>query len=299
MAGIDIRRVSPGSTVQDAGRFGYLGAGIAASGPMDRGAFAETARLLGGQAGSAAIEFTLTGLTFAVEGTVRAAFAGGGFGLRVNGEAQSWPGVAELGDGAEVEVIPGREGVYGYVRFAAEIGVPPVLGSRATNLMAGLGGFEGRALAAGDRIALEAVPEPAPAPPAAPAAADGPIRILPGLHAEVLGKAVWSAFVAAPFRVTPRIDRMGLRLEDRDEVFADLEARSLVSDAVVPGDVQILGDGTPVILMRDHQPTGGYPRIATVVGADLDRLAQMRPGAELRFAPVSLTHAYAMLKART
>jgi allophanate hydrolase subunit 2 len=90
---------------------------------------------------------------------------------------------------------------------------------------------------------------------------------------------------------------MGVRLDDVSGVFAELDVRSLVSDAVVPGDVQILGDGTPVVLMRDHQPTGGYPRIATVLGSDLNRLAQMRPGTRLRFRSASLAHARALAMA--
>ena len=84
---------------------------------------------------------------------------------------------------------------------------------------------------------------------------------------------------------------MGVRLSDPTGVFSGQRKLSLVSDAIVPGDIQILGDGTPIVLMRDHQPTGGYPRVATVVSADLDRFAQMRPGTELRFRPVTLEHA--------
>jgi allophanate hydrolase subunit 2 len=91
------------------------------------------------------------------------------------------------------------------------------------------------------------------------------------------------------------MDRMGVRLIDRSGVFRDAAALSLVSDAIVPGDIQILGDGTPIVLMRDHQPTGGYPRIATVIDADLDRFAQLRPGAEVRFLPVTVTHAQELM----
>ena len=95
-------------------------------------------------------------------------------------------------------------------------------------------------------------------------------------------------------KVSTKLDRMGVRLEDPSGIFAASRALSLVSDAIVPGDIQILGDGTPIILMRDHQPTGGYPRIATVITADLDRLAQMRPGSELRFLPVTVAHAHTL-----
>jgi allophanate hydrolase subunit 2 len=115
-----------------------------------------------------------------------------------------------------------------------------------------------------------------------------PIRFVWGLHAELFAARVRERFLGERFRVSSRLDRMGIRLADPAGVFAGAPILSLVSDAIVPGDVQILGDGTPIVLMRDHQPTGGYPRIATVISADLDRLAQLRPGSELAFAPVSL-----------
>ena len=89
---------------------------------------------------------------------------------------------------------------------------------------------------------------------------------------------------------------MGVRLDDPAGVFADASALSLVSDAIVPGDIQILGDGTPIVLMRDHQPTGGYPRIGTIISADLDRLAQLRPGHDVSFQPVTVEHARQILR---
>ena len=91
--------------------------------------------------------------------------------------------------------------------------------------------------------------------------------------------------------MSSNLDRMGVRLLDPARVFRAQRRLTLVSDAIVPGDIQILGDGTPTVLMRDHQPTGGYARIATIVTADLDRFAQLRPGSEVRFRPVTLEHA--------
>ncbi len=120
---------------------------------------------------------------------------------------------------------------------------------------------------------------------------DGPIRVVWGIHADRFDNAMRQRFVTDDFVVSPQLDRMGVRLADRKRVFADAKILSLVSDAVVPGDIQILGDGTPIVLMRDHQPTGGYPRIATVASADFDRFAQMRPGTEVRFEPVTVAHA--------
>src|SRR5690606_133066 len=125
---------------------------------------------------------------------------------------------------------------------------------------------------------------------------DGPIRFIWGLHAEHFSRDVRQAFLAAPFRVTSVMDRMGVRLRDERGIFADRAILSLVSEPVLAGDIQILGDGTPILLMRDHQPTGGYPRIGTIIAADLDRFAQLRPGTPVVFAPVSVDHAHRLLR---
>jgi len=283
-----ITRAGPLATLQDAGRFGMLAQGISASGPMERGGFAAAGVLLP-QAGHTAIEFTTAGLAFRAEGSLRVGCAGGHFSLAINGKAREWPAQLRLDEGDEVEITPGPAGNYGYLRFDREIDVPPVLGSRATNLTVGLGGYKGRALRAGDRLALGTAG--APAAPAREPAADGPIRVLWGLHADLFDAKARNDFATVGFIVSTGLDRMGVRLTDPGQIFRTQRRLSLVSDAIVPGDIQILGDGTPIVLMRDHQPTGGYPRIATVVDADLDRFAQMRPGTEVRFRPVTLEHA--------
>ena len=118
------------------------------------------------------------------------------------------------------------------------------------------------------------------------------------LNADLFPERVRSAFIESDFQVTARMDRMGVRLKDVLGVFGNAKVLSLVSDSVVPGDIQILGDGTPIVLLREHQPTGGYPRLATVITADLDRFAQIRPGKSVRFQPVTLETAHSALKAR-
>jgi allophanate hydrolase subunit 2 len=109
-----------------------------------------------------------------------------------------------------------------------------------------------------------------------------------GIHAEHFLPEVRRQFLEASFVVTSSLDRMGVRLADSSGLFKGQQRLGLVSDAIVPGDIQILGDGTPVVLMRDHQPTGGYPRIGTVLSTDLDRFAQMRPGTAVTFRAVHL-----------
>ena len=288
MTAITITRAGPLATLQDAGRFGMLAQGISASGPMDRGAFSAAGALLQ-QTGGSAIEFTTAGIAFETDGPLRVGCAGGQFELSVNGSPREWPAKLGLDAGDQVEITPGPAGNYGYLRFDREIDVPLLLGSRSTNLTVGLGGFKGRSLRAGDRIVFgeeSIVPTPS-----APAVHEGPIRVLWGLHADLFDANLRNDFAAGAFTISTSLDRTGVRLIDPRQIFHAQRRLSLVSDAIVPGDIQILGDGTPIVLMRDHQPTGGYPRVATVVSADLDRFAQMRPGDEVRFRPVTLEHA--------
>ena len=297
-ARLRIRRAGPLTTIQDRGRFGMLGHGISASGPMDRVAFAAAAKALGG-AGPAGIELTSAGIEVEVaSGECRVGFAGGQFTATVNGRKLDWPAAAELGAGDVLAIGPGYAGNFGYLRFDKTIDVPAVLGSRATNLRAGIGGLDGRALRAGDILDLVETDE---IDPGADGSSSGerPIRIIWGLHADIFAPIVRERFLSEAFRVTARMDRMGVWLDDLGRVFTDAGGLSLVSDAVVPGDIQIVGEGTPVVLMRDHQPTGGYPRIATIIGPDLDRFAQMRPGTQVRFESVSLAHAQSLTAQRS
>jgi 5-oxoprolinase (ATP-hydrolysing) subunit C len=287
MSAIRLKEVGPLTTLQDGGRPGCLAYGISASGPMDRAGF-DRAGLWLGQCGSTGIELTSVLAFQVVGGPIAVAFDGGAFTLRVNGAPMGWPGRLVLKAGDDVDVRPGPRGNWAYLRFGSEVIDGPTLGSRSTNSIAGLG----RILAAGDEVEFAAPLLGKPGPhPAAAETRDGPIRIIWGLHAETFDRTVRQRFIDSGFRVSARMDRMGTRLDDPAGVFAGQRHLSLVSDAIVPGDIQILGDGTPIVLMRDHQPTGGYPRIATVLSADIDRLAQTRPGTEIRFAPVTLQHA--------
>lgn len=306
MSRLSILRAGPSVSVQDQGRTGALGAGVAASGPMDRAAFALAGRLAGAQSQSG-LECGMGGFDFSYTGTpLRIGCAGGAFVLTINGRSRPWPGQYVLRGDDLVTVRPGPAGVYGYVRFAAEIDVPVLMGSRATDLTVGLGGLSGRALATGDVLPL--VPEAEggkalsarqigadPAGPASPLR----IRFIWGLHAYLFGRTMRAAFLEAEHQIGRRLNRMGITLLPPPHLFDGLNGLSLVSDPVVSGDIQILGDGTPMILMRDHQPTGGYPRIGTVISADFDLLAQARPGTRLHFDPVTVDRAQALLESQT
>ncbi|SMQ65250.1 biotin-dependent carboxylase uncharacterized domain-containing protein [Devosia lucknowensis] len=292
-----ILRASPLSTIQDLGRPGLLAQGISASGPMDRGAF-DAAGRLAGASGDAGIEFTRAGIELKVEdGSFRIGWAGGAFTVAINGSLETWPGGALVRSGDVISITPGAAGNYGYLRFGPRLDLPEVMGSRATSTRARLGGLDGRALMAGDVLALQGSGVE-PRNVAMPEASDGSIRFVWGIHAEAFVAEVRQWFVTEMFRISPVMDRMGVRLEDRSGLFSGASILSLISDPILPGDIQILGDGTPIVLMRDHQPTGGYPRIGTVIAADLDRFAQMRAGREIAFSPVTVEHAQRLLRSR-
>ncbi|UJW86018.1 biotin-dependent carboxyltransferase family protein [Devosia sp. SL43] len=292
-----INRAGPLTTVQDDGRFGMLSHGVSASGPMDLAAFAWAGAAAGG--GRGGIEITMAGVELTLtSGDCHIGWAGGDFAIAINGKRKDWPGSARLKAGYSLAITPGRWGNYGYLRFDRDIAVPEVMGSIATSTRARLGGLSGRALQVGDLIELTGgagSPQLAPPPPEP---ATGPIRIIWGLHADLFAPAQRQHFLDAAFVVSRQLDRMGARLDDKAGVFADTTILSLASDAIVPGDIQILGDGTPIVLLRDHQPTGGYPRIGTIITADLDRFAQLRPGTAVAFEPVTVEHAHQLLRSR-
>jgi biotin-dependent carboxylase-like uncharacterized protein len=294
-ARLEIVRAGPLATIQDAGREGLLVHGISASGPMDRGAYSAAGQLAGAS-GEAGIEFTRAGLSVVVaSGEVRFGWAGGEFSVSLNGAAMPWPGSGLATARDVLEITPGPAGNYGYLRFGAELDLPKVMGSLSTSTRARLGGLDGRALKAGDVLKLRGAGRKPEAGAAKPVGG-GPIRFIWGIHAGHFDPSVRRRFATETFRITPVMDRMGVRLADERQVFAGASILSLVSDPILPGDIQILGDGTPIVLMRDHQPTGGYPRIGTVVSADLDRFAQSRPGEPVAFAPVSVEHAQRLLR---
>lgn len=290
-----VERAGPLTTIQDHGRLGMLAHGVSASGPMDRDAFAR-AGLRAGAGNGAGIEFTGAGLALSVgEGELSVGWDGGQFSIRINEAVRDWPGRAELVAGDRLDITPGPAGNYGYLRFGAALDLPLVMDSRATSTRARIGGLDGRALRAGDELVFDGEGS-APEEPDMPAGQEGPIRFVWGLHADQFAPPLRERFVIARFAVTSAMDRMGVRLRDEEQVFAGASILSLVSDPIVAGDIQILGDGTPIVLMRDHQPTGGYPRIGTVISPDLDRLAQLRPGAAVAFSPVSVEHAHRLLR---
>jgi biotin-dependent carboxylase-like uncharacterized protein len=300
-AALRIRSAGPGVTIQDAGRPGYLRYGVTPAGPMDVGALAAANLALGAPPGAAAIEVSLGGVALEAEGAaIGLAVAGGDFDLRLDGLALPRACALALEPGSVLTIRAGRAGAWCYVAIAGRLDLPPALGSLSTHTRSGLGGLEGRGLEAGDRLALVDLRSPPQEPLAlaAPWLAEeaGPVRVILGPQQDRFTAEAIGAFLGEPWRLSPRSDRMAYRLEGRTLVHSD--GHDIVSDGVALGAVQVPGDGAPFVLMADRQPTGGYPKIANVIGADIGRLAQMRPGEALRFRAVSIEEAVALRRIR-
>lgn len=298
--GFRVLSAGPGVTVQDAGRRGYLRFGVTPAGPMDAGAFVAALKAAG-EAQGAALEVSLGGLELAAEGgEIGVAIAGGAFDIRLDGRALPQACALSLLPGARLSLRPGASGAFAYVAPFGRFDLPKALSSLATLTRAKLGGFLGRMLHADDFLGLvDARPGPAELMALeAPwlAAASGKIRVMLGPQQDFFARDAIEKFLSARWRLSPRSDRMAYRLEG--PTLRHLAGHDIVSDGLAFGAIQVPGDGAPLVLMADRQPTGGYPKIAHVIGADLGALAQLRPGEFLQFESVTWEAAVAARRAR-
>jgi len=281
----------PGLSLQDAGRPGYLRYGVSESGPMDWAAHALANRLLGNAPGAAALEIGPAGARFEAQTDLAAAVAGPGFQVIVDGQAYTAPVAGGIAAGQQVEVRPGRAGMWAYLALAGGIDAPEVLGSAAHHARAGLGHrvAEGDAL----RIRAQLAVSPGLAQYADPLAdlSGGPLGVVAGPQDHMFSDDMKARLTEAEWRVSPRADRMGYRLDGPP--LAAERGSDIVSEGIVMGSIQVPGDGQPIVLMADRQPTGGYAKIGVVCRADVRRLAQKRPGEAVSFAFITVEEAVA------
>ncbi|MEO1472296.1 MAG: biotin-dependent carboxyltransferase family protein [Pseudomonadota bacterium] len=284
------------TSVQDAGRRGHARLGIPPSGALDSEALAVALALAGAPAGAAALECRYLGPVLRAErAPVRVALAGGEAEMavtRADGareQAGGWRSVT-LAPGDRLRVGALRGSATACLALCGGIDVAPVMGSRSTLTRARLGGIGGRLLAEGDRIAAAALPEGPERAVAAPEAwvDDAPVAVVPGPQADHFTGAAHALLTATAWRISDRADRMGLRLDGPHLEHASAPGRGadIVSDAIVTGAIQVPASGQPILLLADRQTSGGYAKIATVITADLPRLARLGPGAMLRFEAV-------------
>lgn len=277
---------SPGmfTTVQDLGRPGFGPLGVPVSGAADPVALRLGNRLLGNPEGAAALELTLLGGVFRFPGGAAIAITGGDFDASV----PQWETV-EVVAGDAVRVGPARSGARAYLCVRGGIDVPLFLGSASTHVLSGLGGHAGRALRKGDTLRI------GPPPPAPPRSSIRPeirallaprktIRVTMGPQADGFAPAAVERFYAAQWRVSEQSNRMGIRLSG--PAIDAPHGGHMLTEGVSLGAVQVPADGQPIIVFVEMQTTGGYPKIANVISADLASLGQLRPRDTVGFALV-------------
>lgn len=296
MTALVVKACGPGTTIQDHGRFGWQRYGIGPAGAMDAISHTMANALAGNAAGTAAIELAVAGARLEVQqGPVRVALAGAATELMIGGRRVPALTSATAVDGETIEIGPARKGMFSYLAVAGGIDTPLQLGSRSMHMRAALGGAP---LSAGSRVAVPAV---APGPErAAPSGFDlgrGPIRVVLGPQDDYFTDGAIATLGEATYLITPQADRMGIRLSGPRLEHSAL-GYNIVSDGIATGSIQVPGAGEPLILLADRQTTGGYPKIATVISADLPRLAQSPPGTGLRFAVVTVVESVAVLRAQ-
>jgi len=291
------RVISPGSftTVQDLGRYSFIDRGVPPSGVLDPYAYRVANLLAGNPADAAVLEITVTGPALEALGEADVVLTGADMTATVNQTAAPMWQTVRLKKGDVIRIRQAKSGCRAYLAVTGGIDVPPVMGSRATCVKAKIGGIEGRPLRKEDVLGRF------PAEPLARARMlpadfipayrpEFVLRAITGPQEEVFASGL-ETFFGGIYEVTPEADRMGYRLQGppvhHDEGFP----QSIISEPTIPGNVQLPADNQPIILLVE-QTTGGYTKIATVISADLPKIAQAMPGNRVRFQRVTLEEAH-------
>ncbi|GGX08350.1 biotin-dependent carboxyltransferase family protein [Streptomyces lomondensis] len=272
------------TTVQDRGRPGHAHLGVPRSGALDGPAADLVNRLAGNPSGTAVLETTLNGCAVRPRSAVTVAVAGAPCRVTVDGRPVAWGAPVRVPAGALLDVGPAVSGVRAYVGVSGGIAVEPVLGSRSTDLLSGLGPpplTDGTVLPLGRPTGVHARVDvaPQPAPPA-----ELVLRVTLGPRDGWFTPEAIRAFLSGTYRVSAASNRIGLRTEG--PALERAQAGELPSEGMVLGAVQVPPDGRPVVFLADHPTTGGYPVIAVVRAADLPAAAQAVPGTPVRFVAV-------------
>jgi len=291
--GLRLVEAGLGTSLQDLGRRHFQRFGISESGALDAPALRLANALLGNEPGTAALEITLSGPVIDIEAErVRLALVGADFPVTLNGQALRTGRSFEAQRGDRLVIGLARQGARAYLAVAGGFAAAPTLGSLSTHSRSRLGGLDGGYLKAGDRLALTsgaAGEGPQLALPALPAPEAAKLRVVLGPQDDFFTDEGIETFLSARYQVSPRADRMGYQFEG--PAIAHAKGFNIVSDGIVNGSIQVPGNGQPIVLLADRQTTGGYPKIATVIEADLPILAQLRPGESIGFTAVTADEA--------
>ncbi len=318
-----MRIENPGvmTTVQDEGRYGYMKAGVRTGGAMDQDSYHLANHILGNDASAAELEMTLMGITAVIEEDGIIALTGAEMDAKLDGIPIERDKAITVRAGQELSMGMAKSGCRSYLAIAGGIDVPVVMGSRSTDVKCRIGGYEGRALKAGDvlqsgpvqvvtgcsseksekssdkdgSVLQDACGKPRqegrPAYRKSPAIYDTcpTVRVVEGPQADWFSEEERTRFYSEQYTVSAESDRMGMRLEGH--AVESPHGVDIVSDGIAFGSIQITKSGMPIIMMADHQTTGGYAKIGTVCSYDLPRLAQLRPGDHVNFCRISVEEA--------
>jgi len=298
--------IKPGllTTVQDLGRWGYQSSGVPVAGAMDLPALRIGNAIVGNCEGAAALEVTVIGPELAVEGEGVVVFSGAELGFSVNGRhVGSWTALC-VKDGDVLSFSAPVKGCRGYLCTPGGIDVPLVMGSRSTYTRAKIGGYEGRALKAGDVVEaggdgffskrIDGFRPPDEILPDYSSASE--LFILPGLQMDAFTEDGLKTLFSSEYEVSGESDRMGCRF-DGPKVQHKEAGADIVSDAIPLGAVQIPGHGLPIAMLADRQTTGGYTKVGVLTPDSIQALAQMMPKARVRFARATMEQAIEELAA--
>lgn len=296
-AHLKIVHAGPLVTIQDAGRPGNLRFGVPRSGPMDRPAFAVANAMLGNPEGATGIEVSLGGLTLECkDGSVTVAVAGGAFRVLIDGKPLRTWGVVTLRAGSKLAITPGPVGSWTYLAFAGRLRSKRWLGSAATHSTSSFGGG---AIKPGDTLVVEEAQERSDREreltPPAWLEPKRDIAIVLGPQDRYFSASTIEALLTAPFTLTDAFDRMGVRLAGPS--LTPSVSLDIPSESLSRGSIQVAGDGVASVLLADHQSTGGFPKIATLVSSEVDRIAQLRSKDTVRFHAVTPAQAVALVRA--
>jgi len=282
-----IRRAGPALSVQDKGRVGFMALGLSRGGAADRLALAEGAALLGQDINLAALEMAGFGGVFEMTEDTRIALTGAPMQASVEGQALVWNAVHMIKAGQQINIGAPLKGVYGYLHVGGGIASEIHMGSRAAHLATKVGHL----VVAGERLPIGNDANfdlPAMKLPMSDRFQGGTLRITASAQTDRFSEAERDRFVNTEFTRGARGNRQGVALEFEGDGFVAEALLNVLSEIIVPGDIQMSGDGAPVLLLPECQTTGGYPRIGTIVPQDQAKAAQAAAGAKLRFQFISV-----------
>jgi antagonist of KipI len=296
--------IKPGmlTTIQDAGRWGFQSGGVPVAGPMDPVSHRLANALVGNRADAASLEITLLGPELEFEDERLVAVAGAEFALALDGRSAPANAPFIVSAGSRLRFGARGRGARAYLAVSGGIATPPTLGSRSTHLVSSMGGVGGRALTAGDRLPL-GDPQRAQGLALAPQIAPVPlpdhharIRVLPGPQVDYFSPDALEVLQSRPYTIGHNSDRMGFRLDGPRLVHA--RGADIISDATPLGVLQVPASGQPILLMADRPTSGGYPKIATVIAADIAVAGQLGPADTISFTVCTPADAMAALIAQ-